>query len=364
MKLKHVIYAVLIIAFGSLIVYRIVKNKKKDESGQAGGGGNKAGSGPGKGPVRVNGIVVKTSNFENTLSVTGSIDPNEQVQIRSEVSGLVRGIFFKEGSYVKKGQMLLKIDDSELRAQLAQAITKQNLAGENERRAKLLLEKEAISKEEYDIASADFRTARSQTQLIRAQLAKTVVSAPFSGKIGLRSISVGEYLTPTTAVANLVSISQVKITFSVPEKYSSRVKVNTQVSFAIAGSSQKFQAKVYAIEPNIEASTRTLQLRARADNPGGVLIPGSFVNIQLPLSTITNAILIPTEAIVPVQEGKKVFVTDSGKAKEVIVETSTRTEKEILIASGLNAGDTVLTTGVMSLKNGVPVKVNTGKKNR
>src|SRR5688572_14989392 len=105
MKLKHVIYAMLVIAFGSLIAYRIVKNTKKDEPGQA-SGGSRSGGGPGKGPTRVNGIVVKTSSFENTLSITGSIDPNEQVQIRSEVSGLVRGIYFKEGSNVSKGQTL------------------------------------------------------------------------------------------------------------------------------------------------------------------------------------------------------------------------------------------------------------------
>ena len=130
----------------------------------------------------------------------------------------------------------------------------------------------------------------------------------------------------------------------------------------MAGSAQTYTARVYAIEPSIEASTRTLQLRAKADNTSGVLIPGSFASISLPLATIEDAILIPTEAIIPVQDGKKVFVTDSGKAKEVMVQTSTRTEKEILVISGLKAGDTVLTTGIMSLKDGSKVKVNTGNR--
>jgi len=352
MKLKHIIYAVLLIGLVSLIIYRITSNKAAAGNGKAGASEQRA--------MDVSGIVVTPKSFENILTITGSIDADEEVRIISEVSGMVKGIYFSEGSHVNKGQTLLKIDDSELRAQLAQATTRQNLTAENERRANLLLQKEAISREEYDIASADFRTTKAQTQLIRAQLAKTVVTAPFSGRIGLRSVSVGEYVTPSLQVANLVSINPVKITFSVPEKYSGQVKVGTSISFNVAGSSQSYQAKIYAIEPRIEATTRTLQLRARAENSSGALIPGSFANISLPLRTIQNAILVPTEAIIPVQGGKKVFVTDKGKAKETMVETSTRTEKEILVTSGLKAGDTVLTTGIMTLKEGAKIKVNTG----
>lgn len=351
MKLKHIIYSVLIIGLVSLVIYRITSNK--------------AGAGKGKGApeqraMSVSGIIVNPRSFENTLTITGSIDANEEVRITSEVSGIIKGIYFSEGSHVNKGQTLVKIDDSELKAQLAQVTTRQNLAAENERRAALLLQKEAISQEEYDVASAEFRTTKAQTQLIRAQIAKTVVTAPFSGRIGLRSVSVGEYVTPSLQIANLVSINTVKITFSVPEKYSGQVKVGTEINFNVAGSNQSYQAKVYAIEPRIESTTRTLQLRARAENPSGTLIPGSFANISLPLTTIQHAILVPTEAIIPVQGGKKVFIAENGKARETMVETSTRTEKEILVVSGLTTGDTVLTTGIMSLKEGTKINVNTG----
>jgi len=364
MKLRTVIYTLLIVGFCSLVAYRIIKGNGAKEKGGAMGGGKPGGPGGAAKPMRVNGIVIVPKKFDNTLQVTGTIEPNEQVQVRSEISGLVRGIYFKEGSNVQRGQTLLTIDDAELRAQLSQALTRQNLAAENERRAGLLLKKEAISREEYDAALAELRSLRSQTQLVRAQLAKTVIKAPFNGKIGLRAISVGEYLTPTTTVANLVNTNPVKITFSVPEKYSRSVKLNTSVSFTVAGSTQKYTAKVYAIEPQIETTTRTLQLRARAENPSGVLVPGLFATVELPLATIEDAILVPTEAIVPVQEGKKVFVTDSGKAKEVMVETATRTAKEILVTSGLKPGDTVLTSGLMSLKPDAPVKVNTEGRNR
>jgi membrane fusion protein (multidrug efflux system) len=307
--------------------------------------------------MRVSGVVVQPQNFANTLAVTGSVEANEQVEIRSQVPGLIRSISFEEGSKVKKGQVLLKIDDTELRAQLSQAQTRQGLAAENARRAELLLQKEAISREEYEVARAELKSLQAQTQLIQAQLAKTSIRAPFSGRIGLRNVSVGAYLSPETVVANLVSQDPVKISLAVPEKYSNQVKNQGTLTFSVAGSNEKHTATIYAIEPSIESATRTLQLRARAANPNGTLRPGSFANITLPLNEIPDALLVPTQAIVPVQNGKKVFVAEKGKAKEVMVEASTRTEKDILITSGLKAGDTVLTTGIMTLKPDAPVKV-------
>jgi membrane fusion protein, multidrug efflux system len=369
MKLKYIIYTLLIVGFCSLVYYRITKNKSQSAAGGpggpgGGGGGGRGGAvaGPGgKGggmpPMRVDGIVVKPQAFANILTITGSIEANEQVQIRAQVSGLIQSISFQEGSVVKKGQVLVKIDDTELRAQLSQAMTRQSLAAENARRAGLLLQKEAISQEERDVAAAELKSLQAQTRLIQAQLAKTTIRAPFSGQIGLRNVSVGGFLTPETVVANLVSTDPVKITFSVPEKYANQVKTNTQITFTVAGSNEKHTASVYAIEPGVEATTRTLQLRARAANPGSALRPGSFANVIMPLTTIPDALLVPTQAIIPVQNGKKVFVAKNGKAKEVMVEASTRTEKDILITSGLKAGDTVLTTGIMTLKPDAPVKV-------
>ena len=357
MKKRYIIYALLTVVLGALVANRIVSNsriKSKDTRG----GSAQGGAAP---AMRVNGVVVKTQDFANTISVSGTIEANEQVEIRSEVPGIVTSINFQEGSQVKKGQLLLKISDRELRAQLSQALTKEKLAQNTEYRAEMLLKKEAISKEEYDIALADLQTARAQTQLIRAQLAKTSVIAPFSGQIGLRSISTGEYITPTTPVAKLVNLNPAKVSFSIPEKYSGSVKVNTEFTFNIAGSAKVYSGKVYAIEPRIETDTRTLQFRARSANPYGELLPGTFANINLPLSTITDAILIPSQAVIPIQDGKKVFVTDSGKAKEVVIETSSRTDKDVLVLSGLSAGDTVLTTGIMSLKTDTPVKVTLPK---
>lgn len=349
MKLKHLVFTVLIIAFGAFISYRIVSNRNKNNDSKGKDGKNKV--------MTLSGIVVQTQTFDNNLSLSGSIEANEQVEIRSEVSGIVESINFREGTAVSKGQILFKVNDVELRAQLTQAKTKEGLASENERRAKLLLEKEAISQEEYDVAKADFKLAKAQTQLIQAQIGKTSVRAPFSGKIGLRAISPGTYITPSLLVAKLVNISQLKITFSIPEKYANQVKPNSNLTFTVAGSTQKYSAKIYAIEPEVQIETRTLQVRAITENKDGKLFPGTFANVELPLDIIKDAIVVPTEAIIPVQNGKKVFISNMGKAKEVMVETATRTDASILVLSGLKAGDTLLTTGVMSLKEDDAVKV-------
>lgn len=349
MKIKYIVYALIIAGIGALIFYRIADNKKSEEKNSKGSGAKSA--------LKVSGIVLKPQVFLDNLSLSGSIEANEQVDIRSEVPGIVESINFEEGTVVSKGQVLFKVNDIELRAQLAQVRTSQGLASENERRAKLLLEKEAISQEEYDIASADFKSSKAQTQLIQAQIAKTTVRAPFSGKIGLRSISKGTYVTPETPIAKLVNTNQLKITFSIPEKYAGQMKVGNALSFTTAGSTEKFTAKIYAIEPEIEVATRTLKVRAVAQNPEGKLYPGTFANVALPLDNIKDALLVPTEALIPIQNGKKIFVSENGKAKEIVVQTGSRTEKEILVLTGLKAGDTVLTSGVMTLKNGSPVKV-------
>jgi membrane fusion protein (multidrug efflux system) len=271
MKIRYIVYTVLLLGIAYLVYYRISENKKMAAEG-GGKGGGVGGKGPGTGKgggLSVEGIVVKSEAFDTNLEITGSIEANESVVLRSEVSGLVTGIYFKEGSNVSKGTVLVKVNDREIQAQLREAATKERLSSTNENRAKQLLQKGAISQEEYDTSLADLQSLRSQSQLIRAQLAKTSIVAPFSGKIGLRSISVGEYLTPATTIANLLSINPVKINFSVPEKYVRQIKVGSEISFNTDASSKKYTGKVFAIEPGINQQTRTLQIKALAPNASG-----------------------------------------------------------------------------------------------
>jgi membrane fusion protein (multidrug efflux system) len=349
MKIKTISITLISLALLGLIGYRISKNSAESEKNDK--------KGDKKPPLTVTAIVVSSKDFSNAISLSGSIEANENVEIRSEVSGIVEKISFSEGTNVSKGQVLLKVNDIELRAQLSQAFTKQKLASENERRAKLLLQKEAISQEEYEIASAEFRSLKAQTQLIQAQIAKTTIRAPFSGKIGLRNISPGTYVTPTTLITKLVSSSQVKISFSIPEKYASEIENNAAILFTIPNNPQKFSAKIYAIEPEIETATRTLKIRAIADNSNGKLLPGTFATIELSLKNIKDAIVIPTEAVVPIQNGKVVYIANNGKAKEVKIETLARTAKDVVVTSGIKSGDTLLTSGVMALKDEADIKV-------
>jgi len=341
---------ILFLIVAGLISYRLLKNREKQSISEKNEGSRRA-------ETKVYGMVVTGKPFSDFLSLTGGIEANEVVDLRAEMSGLVENLNFQEGSNVGTGQVLLKINDSELRAQLEQAQTRSNLAQENERRARLLLEKEAISQEEYEIASADYRTAKSQIQLIQAQLNKTLVKAPFAGTIGLRSISKGSYITPTTPIAQLVNLSRIKLQFSIPEKYAVKVRIGEQVRFTVQGSEEIFYAKIYAVEPLIEESTRTLRVRAIAENANNKLIPGSFANVTFPLETISDGLLVPTEALIPIQNGKKLFLKKNGKAKEILVETGGRTDSVVLISRGIADGDTVLTSGVMSLRDGSPVKV-------
>ncbi|NTE03450.1 efflux RND transporter periplasmic adaptor subunit [Agrobacterium tumefaciens] len=361
MKKRYIIYAVLAIGLAYLVYYRISANKKIE--GKGAGGAQAKGSDGAKGggagaPMVVEGVVVKLTSFDNDLEVTGAIDANESVVLKSEISGLVTGIYFKEGTNVSKGSVLVKINDRDIQAQLQEAITKQKLSGTNENRAKQLLAKGAISQEEYDTSLADFRSLQSQSQLVRAQLAKATIRAPFSGRIGLRNISEGTYLTPATVIANLVSTNPIKITFSIPEKYAGQIKSGSTITFTTDGSAKENTGKIYAIEPGINAATRTLQIRALAPNADNTLLPGSFAKIKLALNTLQDAILIPNQAVVPVLKGKIVYIQKNGKAQEVKVEAGTRTDENIVITSGLKAGDTVLTTGSMALKKDAPVKVN------
>ncbi|MCT1531264.1 efflux RND transporter periplasmic adaptor subunit [Sphingobacterium daejeonense] len=350
MKRKSIIVLLIIVlVVGGMIFYRITTNKEKAAA--------QNGRPAGRSEMKVYGQVVQGQPFSDYLTLSGSIEADEQIEIHTEVSGIVESINFSEGGRVSQVQPLLRINDAELQAQLAQAQTRNNLAAENERRAKLLLEKEAISQEEYDIASADFRTAESQIQLIKAQLSKTVIRAPFSGRIGLRNISKGSYVTPATVIAQLVNTNRLKVSFSIPEKYANRVKVNNQVKFNVQGVQGEFTAKIYATEPAVEANTRTLLVKAITTNNSDNIIPGTFANIIFPLETLENGLLVPAEALIPVQNGKKLFVMKNGSANEVMVETGARTDEDVLITSGIQAGDTVLTSGVMSLRNGSKVNV-------
>lgn len=310
------------------------------------------------GPLPVKVHITKYEVLDNKVLTTGTILANEEVELKSEVSGKITKIFFHEGSIVNKGDLLVKISDADLQAQLQSAKSRLELQKDTEYRQKQLLEKEAISQEDYDMTANQLEVNQAEVELIKAQIDKTEIRAPFSGIIGLKNVSDGSFVDNTTIIASLQNINPIKIDFSIPERYSSMVNVNDNINFTITGSDKNYVGKVYAIEPKIDPITRTLKLRAMCPNTGREILPGSFANVELVLKKIENAILIPSEALIPDIKGQKVFVFRNGKAQLLPVETGLRTDQDVQLTSGINEGDTIITSGILQLKPGMPVKIS------
>ena len=300
---------------------------------------------------------MRPAHLDNKLIVTGSILANESLELKSEISGKITDITFEEGSRVKRGSVLVRINDEEIRAQLLKEKHNQKLNQDNEFRQRKLLEKDAISQEEYDNALNRLNTTQADVKVLEAQLAKTQLVAPFDGIIGLRYISEGAYISPNTIIATLYNNTPAKIEFAIPSRYSSLVAAGKDIYFKVENDTTRFNGRVYAIEPRIDPETRTLKLRALADNSKGRLLPGQFVELELILGSTDDALLIPTEAVVPEQNGKKVFALDHGKVIEVSIETGIRTNFSLEVISGLQPNDTVLTTGILQLRPGMPVQI-------
>ncbi len=350
MKKKIITGAVVIAVIAVLVIPKLnLFGDKKPADG------NKAGSQNEQLPVEVE--IIKTGELSNRVIVTGSVFANESLEIKGEVSGKITNISFQEGKRVSKGDLLVHINDDEIEAQLEKQRHNQKLYTDIEARQVKLLERDAISQEEYDNAFNRLKTTEADIKLLEAQLAKTRIRAPFNGIIGLRYVSEGAFISPNSVIATLYNINPAKIEFSVAGRYSTQVKIGQKIKFSIENNDQELEGSVYAIEPQIDPNTRTLKVRALADNTKGLLLPGQFVRVELILETIDNAILIPTEAVIPVMNGHKVFIKEDGKAKEVTVQTGIRTNLALEILSGLKTGDTLITTGLLQLRPGMHVDV-------
>jgi membrane fusion protein (multidrug efflux system) len=307
--------------------------------------------------LRVRAYRVVPNLLTERLTTTGTVRANEEVEIVSEISGKVSDIYFEEGSRVAVGQLLLKIDDSELVAERQRALYRVALAERAEARQRQLLEDGVISSENYDVAFGELNVLRAELQLIEAQLLKTEIRAPFSGVIGLRWVSPGSYLSSQTRIASLNELDPIKLDFTVPEKYSALMKVGDGISFEVEGFNRTFPGTIYAVEPSIEASTRSLRVRARCPNSDGALIPGAFANVDLVLRSIPDALTVPSIAVIPELGGKKVFVYEDGTAQPRSVETGIRSDTAVQITSGLDEGDLVIISGILQMQPGLEIEI-------
>lgn len=320
--------------------------------------GEKSNAGIAKPLAVVKVLSVEPASLAQTLQVTGSVLANEEVELRSEISGRITSLNFSEGASVAKGALLVKINDADLRATLKKQKVQEATALKDERRAKTLLEQNLLSAEEYDSKLNTLETIRAEIERTESELAKTELRAPFSGTIGLRNVSNGSTVSPTTLIARVQQMDPVKVEFTVPERHAGAVRVGSPITFKVAGLDQTFAGKVYAIEPKIDANTRTLRLRALAQNPGRVLTPGAFAKVQLELNRVDNAISIPTGSIVPHIDGQKVYLLKGGKAISQNVQTGIRSDSSVQVIEGLKPGDSVITSGLLQLREGAKVKVS------
>jgi membrane fusion protein (multidrug efflux system) len=370
-SLRITITIVLIVAIAAIIFYPKYKpaikkltSKEKGATGPNPGQGGRGGFASGRQVLNVSGFLIVPTSVSDLYRSTGQLRPDEEVELSFETSGKVVSIYFTEGTRVKKGYLLAKMNDKPLQAQLEKLMAQRKLSEEKEFRQRSLLEKDAISQESYDQIVTELQTIQADINLVKARISETELHAPFDGIIGVRYLSEGTYANPSTKVARLVKISPIKLDFSISERYANQVQTGYPVTFTVDGSNKVYQASVYAIDPRLDEETRTITIRALYPNRDEELKPGRFAPVTLLLSKIDNTISIPSEAITPEMEGEMVYVYRSGKANIIKVTTGLRTESMVQITEGLKFGDTLITTGTLQLRQGLPVVLDTLIKNQ
>jgi membrane fusion protein (multidrug efflux system) len=333
------------------------KEGGKGAAGKGGPAGGKAGNGGGGGPTPVQVYVVKATSLADEVAATGSVLADESVIIKSELSGKITSLNIREGQAVRKGQLLFSINAEEAQASIRKQEFNIQLFRDQEKRQRTLLDKEYISAQEYEQANNQLQTAQAELQALRATLAKAYVRAPFDGVLGLTTATVGTYVSPGTEITSLSRVRPVKIDFAVPGRFAANVRVGDVVGVVDEATNKTYDAKVYAIDPQIDPVSRTQPVRARYANSQNELRPGAFVRVNLKLGESTSALQVPTEAIIPEASGYSVYTVQGNKMVPKKVKIGVRSDKVIQITDGLAVGDSVIRTGILQVKPGDVVRV-------
>ena len=304
----------------------------------------------------IEGYIVRYSTVDETILISGTLKPFEETVLMPEVSGRVVGLNLPEGQFVKKGTLLVKIFDGELQAQLKKAQTQLEIAQQTLSRQTELLKVDGISQVEYDQTRLQVNSIKDDIELLKVQITKTEILAPYDGVTGLRDISMGAQITPASPVAIIRESDKLKLDFSVPGKYSNLIHQGTKVIFSIEGDDTRYDAVVMATEEGIDLNTRNLKARAVVNTGRTSLVPGAYANVQLQLNEDHHALMIPTQAIILQERNKQVIVCNGGKAQFIKIQTGVRKSSDIMVTQGLNEGDTVVTTGVLFIKPGSELK--------
>lgn len=310
-----------------------------------------------EGPMMVDGFIIKQSAVSENVEVPGSLRPFEETQIRAEVGGRIVQMNVKEGTLVQKGTLLVKLFDDDLRAQLRKLRVQLKIKEKTEERNRELLEISGISQQEYDLSTLEVENLRADIEITQIAISKTEIRAPYKGVVGLRNISLGSFISPSDIVTTIRQVDQLKLEFSVPEKYAKDIGKGYAVKFRVDGGKQEHTAKVIATENSVDQNTRTLQVRAVVNGNNPELVPGVFAKINLQLGKNDKALLVPTQAVLPNIRNKQVILLRGDSVHFTVVETGIRDSAYVEITHGVNAGDTVITTGLMAIRPNAKVKV-------
>lgn len=354
MKLKRTPIVILIVVLGlaAAVQYRI--SYAPSDGGKTPPGG----AGKGQPAPLVDVIVLEPTSFTDTVDLSGEITAEDAIELRPEVSGRIERILFQQGRDVARGQLLIKLNDADLQARKAKLISQLQLEHKRVERLKKVRAVDGVSDEDYESAVAAEAMRSSELAEIEAQIAKTELRAPFSGRMGLRLVSVGAVVGPSTLLSTLTSVGAVNVDFSVPERYISSLRVGGKLTVRLRGlpAAQIQKATIAAIEPVVDPQTRTQRVRAKL-GAGSVVASGQFAEVTLYQDAITDALLLPTEAVVQDMRGATVYRLHNGLAERCAVQLGARTPSMVHVERGLQAGDTIITRGVLFVKPGKPVKV-------
>ena len=321
-----------------------------EKGSTAKGGGKPSG-------ISAKGHVVSQGSFSDLYTTTGSLLPNEEINIIPEISGRVTAINFKEGTNVSQGQLLVQLYDEEIKAQLRKLKAQRELQIKTQERQQSLVDIGGISKQDFETTQTQVQSIEADIALAEAQLRATRIIAPFSGTIGIRNISLGAVVTPNTVITSLQQTSHLKMDFTIPDQYRNAIQPGKEVMFSVNGVRDTLSGTIMAVDPGADAVTRAIRVRATIPNTGNKLIAGSFARIIIPLESDSSAILIPSQSVIPTTKDKLVAVVKNGKATMTKVILGQRTSNKVEILNGLTPGDTILTTGIMQVKEGMDVKI-------
>jgi membrane fusion protein, multidrug efflux system len=320
-------------------------------------------------PTSVTTVVAKRATWPSTLSVVGTVAAIEGVTVSADLPGTVDKIHFESGQWVHEGDIMVELDTRQERAQLANAEAQRELAGVQYERSEQLEKAGVISKSEFDNAAAQRKSTEAQVNDIKAAIARKTIHAPFSGVLGIRQISLGQYLAAGQAIVSLQSLNPIYVNFGVPQQDTAKMALGREVRVSnqdLPGLS--FGGKITALDSVINEQTRNIQIQATMHNPGDKLRPGMYVQVELPLGAPRDVIPLPASAINYAPYGDSVFVVvdmkdeKTGKAyrgvRQQVVKIEGTRGDQVAIISGLNPGDEVVSAGSFRLRNGAPVQVN------